>query len=237
MKKRKHILIVEDDLSILMGLKDNLISEGYKVSTATNGTEGLKMALKNNIGLLILDIMLPGLNGFEICKKVKIEKPLLPVMMLTARSSEMDTIAGLDYGADDYITKPFSLSELLARIRAIIRRSYLTKEEIETFSFGNVHLDFKKLEATVNDIPTKFTFKEYAILKYFVQHAGEVVHRHDLLDEVWGYDKIPTTRTVDNFILDIRKKIEKEPSNPQYFLSISGAGYRFCPPINISKPT
>ena len=144
MKKRKHILIVEDDLSILMGLKDNLISEGYKVSTATNGTEGLKMALKNNIGLLILDIMLPGLNGFEICKKVKVEKPLLPVIMLTARSSEMDTIAGLDYGADDYITKPFSLSELLARIRAIIRRSYPTTEEIETYSFGNVHLDFKK---------------------------------------------------------------------------------------------
>ena len=234
MKKRKHILVVEDDMSILMGLKDNLITEGYKVSTAMNGTEGLQMALQNNTDLLILDIMLPGMNGFEICKKVKIDKPLLPVIMLTARGSEMDTIAGLDYGADDYITKPFSLSELLARIRAIIRRSYPIKEEIETFSFGNVQLDFKKMEAFVNDNPIKFTRKEYDILKYFVQHAGEVVHRHDLLNEVWGYDKIPTTRTVDNFILDIRKKIEKEPSNPQYIVSISGVGYRFNPPKNIS---
>ena len=127
MKKRKHILVVEDDMSILMGLKDNLITEGYKVSTAMNGTQGLQMALQNNTDLLILDIMLPGMNGFEICKKVKIDKPLLPVIMLTARDSEMDTIAGLDYGADDYITKPFSLSELLARIRAIIRRSYKKK--------------------------------------------------------------------------------------------------------------
>ena len=129
MKKRKHILVVEDDMSILMGLKDNLIAEGYNVSTAMNGTEGLQMALQNNTDLLILDIMLPGMNGFEICKKVKIDKPLLPVIMLTARGSEMDTIAGLDYGADDYITKPFSLSELLARIRAIIRRSYPIKEK------------------------------------------------------------------------------------------------------------
>lgn len=227
MKKRKHILLVEDDMSILMGLKDNLIAEGYKVSTAMNGTEGLQMALQNHTDLLILDIMLPGINGFEICKKVKIDKPLLPVIMLTARGSEMDTIAGLDYGADDYITKPFSLSELLARIRSIIRRSYPKIEEIETFSFGNVQLDFKKMEAFVNNNPIKFTRKEYDILKYFVQHAGEVVHRHELLNEVWGYDSIPTTRTVDNFILDIRKKIETEPSNPTYIKTISGVGYKF----------
>ena len=227
MKKRKHILVIEDDISILMGLKDNLIAEGYKVSTAMNGTEGLQMALQNQTDLLILDIMLPGMNGFEICKKVKIEKPLLPVIMLTARGSEIDTIAGLDYGADDYITKPFSLSELLARIRAIIRRSYPKKEEIETFSFGNIRLDFKKMEASVNDKQIKFTHKEYNILKYFIKHDGEVIHRHELLNEVWGYDSIPSTRTVDNFILDIRKKIEKEPSNPVYIITVSGVGYKF----------
>lgn len=227
MKKRKHILVIEDDISILMGLKDNLIAEGYKVSTAMNGTEGLEMALQNQTDLLILDIMLPGMNGFEICKKVKIDKPLLPVIMLTARGSEMDTIAGLDYGADDYITKPFSLSELLARIRAIIRRSYPKKEEIETFAFGNVHLDFKKMETFVNNNPIKLTRKEYDILKYFIKHDGEVIHRHELLNEVWGYDKVPTTRTVDNFILDIRKKIEKEPSNPVYIKTVSGVGYKF----------
>jgi DNA-binding response OmpR family regulator len=229
MEKTKHILVVEDDISILTGLKDNLIGEGYKVSTALNGTEGLEMAINSKVDLIILDIMLPGMNGFEICKKIKIEKPQLPVVMLTARGSEMDKIAGLDYGADDYITKPFSLSELLARIRAVLRRVYPSTAEIEQYSFGKARLDFKKMEAFVNDIPVKFTRKEYAILKYFVQHAGEVVHRHDLLNEVWGYDKIPTTRTVDNFILDIRKKIEKNPSAPSYIISISGVGYRFNP--------
>lgn len=229
MEKTKHILVVEDDISILMGLKDNLIGEGYKVSTALNGTEGLSMAFNSNIDLLILDIMLPGMNGFEICKKVKLEKPMLPVVMLTARGSEMDKIAGLDYGADDYITKPFSLSELLARIRSVLRRAYPTKEEITQFSFGKIRFDFKKMEAFANNVPIKFTRKEYAILKYFVSHAGEVVHRHDLLNDVWGYDKIPTTRTVDNFILDIRKKIEETPSNPKFIVSISGVGYRFNP--------
>lgn len=229
MDDSKHILVVEDDISILTGLKDNLLGEGYKVSTAINGSEGLDFALQNKIDLLILDIMLPGLNGFEICKKVKIVKPLLPIVMLTARGSEIDKIAGLDYGADDYITKPFSLSELLARIRAILRRVYPSKEHLENFSFGNVIIDFKKMEAFVNHLPIKFTRKEYAILEYFARHAGEVVHRHDLLNEVWGYDKIPTTRTVDNFILDIRKKIEETPSNPKYIISISGVGYRFNP--------
>jgi len=229
MEKTIHILVVEDDISILMGLKDNLISEGYKVSSALNGTEGLDMAFNKKIDLLILDIMLPGMNGFEICKKIKLEKPQLPVVMLTARGSEMDKIAGLDYGADDYITKPFSLSELLARIRAVLRRVYPSTAEIEQYSFGKVRLNFKKMEAFVNDISVKFTRKEYAILKYFVHHAGEVVHRHDLLNKVWGYDKIPTTRTVDNFILDIRKKIEETPSNPTHIISISGVGYRFNP--------
>lgn len=227
MEKKKHILVVEDDISILMGLKDNLIIEGYTVSTSINGKEGLKMALQNQIDLLILDIMLPGMNGFEICKKVKSEKPLMPVLMLTARSSEMDKIAGLDYGADDYITKPFSISELLARIRAILRRAYPINKKFEKFSFDNVKIDFIKMTAFVDEKEVRFTRKEFLILEHFIVHEGEVVHRHDLLDEVWGYDKIPSTRTVDNSILEIRKKIEKEPSNPKHIISISGVGYRF----------
>jgi len=227
MNRSKHILVVEDDLSILVGLQDNLIIEGYEVSTATNGTEGLNLANKKDFDLLILDIMLPGMNGFEICKKVKKEKPLLPIIMLTARSSEMDKIAGLDYGADDYITKPFSLSELLARIRAVLRRAYPLKEELEKYAFGNVEIDFKKMDAFVDGKDIQFTKKEFSILEYFIQHEGEVVHRHDLLNKVWGYDKTPTTRTVDNFILDIRKKIEKTPSNPKHIVSISGVGYKF----------
>lgn len=229
MEEKKYILVVEDDISILMGLKDNLIAEGYDVKTSMNGTEGLELALKNEIDLLILDIMLPGMNGFEICKKIKMKKPILPIIMLTARSSEMDKIAGLDYGADDYITKPFSLSELLARIRAILRRAYPEQKELEQYTFGKVKIDFKKMQVSVNGKEVKFTVKEFAIMEYFIRHAEEVVHRHDLLDEVWGYKAMPSTRTVDNFILDMRKKIEEIPSNPKHIVSISGVGYRFQP--------
>ncbi|MEN8194088.1 MAG: response regulator transcription factor [Bacteroidota bacterium] len=231
MNRKKHILVVEDDLSILMGLQDNLIAEGYKVTTASNGTDGFNLASNNNFDLLILDIMLPGMNGFDICKRIKKEKPLLPIVMLTARSSEMDMVSGLDYGADDYITKPFSLSELLARIRAVIRRAYPDKKELENYSFGNVTIDFKKMQAFVNGEEIKFTVKEFAIMEYFIRHSGEVVHRHDLLNEVWGYNVMPSTRTVDNFILDIRKKVEETPSDPKHIISVSGIGYRFQPKV------
>lgn len=227
MEGKRHIILVEDDISILMGLKDNLIAEGYTVKTADNGKVGYELASENEFDLLILDVMLPGMNGFEICKKIKLEKPLKPIIMLTARSSEMDKIAGLDYGADDYITKPFSISELLARIRAILRRAYPLREKLEQYAFNNVKIDFKKMNAFVDGKEIRFTKKEFLILKYFIRHEGEVVHRHDLLDEVWGYNKIPSTRTVDNSILEIRKKIERAPSNPKHIISVSGVGYRF----------
>lgn len=227
MEGKRHIILVEDDISILMGLKDNLIAEGYTVKTADNGKVGYELASENEFDLLILDVMLPGMNGFEVCKKIKLEKPLKPIIMLTARSSEMDKIAGLDYGADDYITKPFSISELLARIRAILRRAYPQREKLEQYAFNNVKIDFKKMNAFVDGKEIRFTKKEFLILKYFIRHEGEVVHRHDLLDEVWGYNKIPSTRTVDNSILEIRKKIERTPSNPKHIISVSGVGYRF----------
>lgn len=227
MEKRKHILLVEDDESILFGLQDILEGEGYQISTASNGIDGLKLATEKPIDLLVLDIMLPGMNGLEICKKIKEEKLSLPIIMLTAKSSEIDKISGLDYGADDYITKPFSLSELLARIRAILRRAYPKKNILKQYSFGNVKLDFIKMEAFVNDREIRFTKKEFAILEYFINRAGEVVHRHELLNNIWGYDKTPSTRTVDTFILEIRKKIEETPSNPKHIVSISGVGYRF----------
>ena len=185
------------------------------------------LAINKVVDLVLLDIMLPGINGFEICKKIRQIKPTLPIIMITARGAEMDKIAGLDYGADDYITKPFSLSLLLARIRAILRRAYPEKKTIDTIQFGDISIDFKSMLAYKGENPIKFTRKEFDILQYFVNHNGEVVHRHDLLNEVWGYDKVPSTRTVDNFILDIRKKIEPIPSKPKYILSISGVGYRF----------
>jgi DNA-binding response OmpR family regulator len=227
LEKRIHILIVEDDESILFGLKDILESKGYQISTSSNGKEGFTLASNLPIDLLILDIMLPGMNGLEICKRIRKEKIELPIILLTAKSLEMDKISGLDYGADDYITKPFSLSELLARIRALLRRTYSEKNHLKQYTFGNVKIDFIKLEAFVDNKEVKFTSKEFAILEYFINRDGKVIHRHELLNNIWGYDKIPTTRTVDTFILEIRKKIEEVPSKPKHIISVSGVGYRF----------
>lgn len=223
----KTILIIEDDVSILRGLKDNLEYEAFTVIFETNGERGLQMALEKSPDLILLDIMLPDLNGYEICKKLKKEKPELPIIMITARGSEIDKVSGLDIGADDYVTKPFSIPELMARIRAVFRR-YDQKTEIpEQYSFGNNTLDFKKFLAFRNNHEIKLSGKEFAILEYFINHEGEVVHRHDLLHEVWGHKGMPTTRTVDNFILELRKKLEKDPSNPEHIVSIRGVGYRF----------
>ena len=223
------ILIIEDDVSILRGLKDNLTFEGYRVHTSTDGQEGLKLALEKHIDLLLLDIMLPGMNGYEICRRLKKEKPELPVIMITARGSEMDTVAGLDIGADDYISKPFGIPELLARVRAVLRRSSTDEQEIETYSFGNVSLDFKKFQATVNNEQTELSSKEFAIMKYLIAHEQEVIHRHELLEKVWGFNVTPTTRTVDNYILELRKKLEEDPSNPKHIITVRGAGYKFIP--------
>ena len=164
------ILVIEDDISILRGLKDNLTLECYQVHTSADGQEGLKIALERHVDLLLLDIMLPGMNGYEICRRLKKEKPDLPIIMITARGTEMDTVAGLDIGADDYISKPFSIPELLARVRARLRRSSQDHTEIETFSFGNVLLDFKKYITTVHNESVDLTSKEYAIMKYLIEH-------------------------------------------------------------------
>lgn len=223
------ILIIEDDISILRGLKDNLTFEGYQVKISTDGLEGFNLALENPVDLLLLDIMLPGLNGYEICRKLKKEKPDLPIIMITARGSEMDTIAGLDIGADDYISKPFSIPELLARVRAVLRRSSEVTHDIETYAFGNVSMDFKKFHTSVDHKTVNLSSREYAIMQYLIAHEHEVVHRHDLLEKVWGFDKAPTTRTVDNYILELRKKLEHDPSNPKHILTIRGAGYKFMP--------
>jgi DNA-binding response OmpR family regulator len=222
----KTILIIEDDISILRVIKDNLLHEGYQVITETDGKKGLILTLEKKPDMLLLDIMLPGINGYEICRKLKKEEPQLPIIMITARGSEMNKVSGLDIGADDYITKPFSIPELLARIRAVFRRFDQDSDPIQ-YSFGNVKIDFKKYRTFVNDKEVKLSGKEYAIMEYFIKHEGEVVHRYELLDEVWGYDTIPTTRTVDNFILDLRKKLEINPSKPKYIISIRGVGYRF----------
>ena len=225
----KTILVIEDDVSILRGLKDNLKFEEYEVLTATNGQEGLKLALEKSPDLILLDIMLPGISGYDICRKVKEQKFDLPIIMLTARGKEVDKIAGLDLGADDYITKPFSTPELLARIRAILRR---TQNEVSIqgkYSFGNVIMDFKQYQTFVNKKEVHLSAREYGIMKFLIEHAGEVMHRNALLDEVWGYESYPTTRTVDKHIMDLRKKLEEDPSNPKHILSLRGVGYKFVP--------
>ena len=227
MMNRKVILVVEDDPNIRLGLEDNLDLEGYQVLTAPDGVKGLKSAIEYEIDLLILDIMLPGMNGYEICRKIKAEKPNLPVFMLTARGSEMDKVAGLDIGADDYLTKPFSLPELMARIRASFRRVKKDPEPLSSFSYGNVFLDFRNFQAFFKDTEVSLTNKEFEIMTYFINHENKVIHRHDLLNEVWGYEAMPTTRTVDNFILNLRKKLENDPSKPKHIISVHGIGYRF----------
>jgi DNA-binding response OmpR family regulator len=185
--------------------------------------------LEKSPDLVLLDIMLPGINGYDICRKVKEQKPDLPIIMLTARSKEVDKVAGLDLGADDYVTKPFSTPELLARIRAALRRTKNKTPVQEEYSFGKVIMDFKQYQTFINNEEVHLSAREYAIMKFLIKHAGEVIHRHALLDEVWGYESYPTTRTVDNYILDLRKKLEEEPSNPKHILSIRGVGYKFAP--------
>ena len=223
------ILVIEDDLKILRGLEMNLKFEGYAILAATEGYEGLKKALEEPVDLLLLDLMLPGLSGFDICRKVRAQKPELPIVMLTAKGQEIDKVVGLDLGADDYVTKPFGVSELMARIRALLRRCETKGKDLERYSFGSVTLDFKKYQAEVRGKAVELSAKEYDVLRYLIEHAGEAVHRHDLLDKVWGYEAMPTTRTVDNFILDLRKKLEDDPAHPEHILSVRGVGYKFLP--------
>jgi DNA-binding response OmpR family regulator len=223
----KTILIVEDDAAILKGLEDALTVEHFKVIAATNGANGYTMAKRENIDLIILDLMLPEKNGREVCRDLRKDGINTPIIMLTSKKQEMDKVLGLELGADDYVTKPFSIRELLARIKALLRRKWEIKKEIEDCAFGNVEVDFKKQEATKKSKPLKLSSREFDILKYFVQHEGEVVTREMLLNDVWGYENFPTTRTIDNFILSLRKKIEDVQSRPKHLLTVHTSGYKF----------
>jgi DNA-binding response OmpR family regulator len=221
------ILIVDDEPNIVLPLQFLMEQNEYQVDVASSGEEAIEKLMQFEPDLILLDIMLPGINGFEICRKIKREKPHLPVIMLTAKSEETDMISGLDYGADDYITKPFSLTELFARIRSVLRRSGLKARSIDNYSFSNVRLDFENHRAFVDEKEVKLSVKEFDIMQYFIDHRGEVIHRHDLLDEVWGYDVMPTTRTVDNFMHELRKKLEEDSSQPKHIITIRGIGYKF----------
>jgi DNA-binding response OmpR family regulator len=224
----KRILIIEDDLAILRGLKDNLEYEKYEVLTATDGERGYSLIKEKKPDLIILDLMLPRMSGYELCRKVRSEDITTPVLMLTARGEEIDRVLGLDLGADDYVTKPFSVPELLARVRAILRRTHQAKSGPlpDGLIFGEMIIDFKRFEATKAGKNLKMSRKEFGVLRLLAARVGEVVTRDELLDEVWGYDQFPTTRTVDNHIALLRTKLEDDPSKPRHLLTIHGVGYK-----------
>ena len=222
------ILIVEDEEDLLNGLAINLEGEGYEVLKATRGDEGLKLGLETHPHLIILDVMLPEMNGFDVCRVLRQKGIETPVIMLTAKSEEIDRVVGLEIGADDYVTKPFSLPELLARIRARLRR--LPPPDTgppARYRFGDVEVDFEKHQTTRKGMPLNLTAKEYDILQLLIRCRGEVVTRDRMLAEIWGYEAYPTTRTVDNHILKLRKKLEDDPAASKYILSIYGQGYKF----------
>ena len=224
----KRILIIEDDRAILRGLKDNLEYESYEVLTAEDGEQGYCLIREKQPDLIILDLMLPKMNGYELCRKVRGEGVTTPILMLTARGEEVDRVRGLDLGADDYVTKPFSVPELLARIRAILRRVQRSKvgDLPNELRFGAVSIDFKRFEARKAGKILNMSRKEFGLLRLLAARVGEVVTRDEVLDEVWGYDHYPTTRTVDNHIASLRSKLEDDPSNPCHLITVHGVGYR-----------
>jgi len=224
-----RILVVEDDTSILRGLVDNLEYESYEVITATDGEAGYRLIQEKEPDLVILDLMLPKLSGYELCRKVRDEGVNTPILMLTARGEEADQVLGLDLGADDYVTKPFSIRELLARIRAILRRSQPSYTMPDELCVDDVVVNFLRYEARKGDKELKLTRKEYSVLQALAMRAGEAVTRDELLNEVWGYDSYPTTRTVDNHIASLRAKLEDDPSQPRHLLTIHGVGYKWVP--------
>ncbi|MFC2130516.1 response regulator transcription factor [Bacteroidota bacterium] len=223
----KKILIVEDDPAILMGLETALTEENFEIISIDDGEKGYNYALKKNPDLIILDIMLPNKNGLDICRELRKKNIHTPILMLTSKKEEIDKVLGFETGADDYVTKPFSIMELKMRVKALLRRSDPPKKELEVFEFSDITIDFKKHEVLKNNEPLNISAKELQILKYLIEREGEVVSRDKMLDDVWGYDNFPTTRTVDNYILSIRKKIEDDSTKPKHLITIHTVGYKF----------
>jgi DNA-binding response OmpR family regulator len=221
------ILIVEDEPNMVTGLRDNFEFEGYEVLTAGDGVAGLERALKESPDLVLLDVMMPRMSGLDVCKTLKAKRPSMPIIMLTARGQEVDKIVGLELGADDYVTKPFSIRELVARVKAVLRRARTAPKEQDSYSFGEVDVDVRKCQVSRRGKSLDFSSKEFDLLKYFLCHPGETLSRDRLLEDVWGYDHFPTTRTVDAHIVRLRQKVEPKPEEPRFILTVHGTGYKF----------
>ena len=224
-----RILLIEDEPGLIFTLQKRLESESFEVDVARNGEEGLQMAINEAYHLILLDVMMPGRDGFEVCSELRRHKNHVPILMLTARSLTMDKVLGFRLGADDYLTKPFQMAELIARIRALIRRSTLHSNDYinDHYSFGNVAINFKRAEVFIEDKLVPLSAKEFQLIRYFIKHHGEVRSRKEILNHVWGYHTLPSTRTVDVHVARLRQKIEPNPANPIYLLTVHNIGYRF----------
>jgi two-component system alkaline phosphatase synthesis response regulator PhoP len=224
--KPVKILVVEDEPAMVAGLRDNFEFEGYEVITARDGVEGLQRALDESPDLVVLDVMMPRMSGLEVCKQLRAKRASIPIIMLTARGQEVDKVVGLELGADDYVTKPFSIRELLARVKSVLRRTAVLPKDQDQHSF-DVQVDLRRCRVLRSGKVLDVSSKEFDLLKYFICHAGETLSRDRLLEEVWGYESSPTTRTVDTHLVHLRQKLEPDPEQPQYFLTVHGTGYRF----------
>lgn len=234
----KKILVVEDEQLVRQGLEDNLVLEGYAVICCSNGNEGLECFEAELPDLVIMDLMMPEMDGLELCRRIRSsERPQTPVMMLTAKNSEVDKVVGLELGADDYLTKPFGMRELFARVKALLRRYTVAppvvveEKELAELRFGNVHVDFKAYRAKKGEELLVFSAKEFELLRYLSSKPDVPVSRNELLDNVWGYNSYPSTRTVDNFIARLRHKVEDTPDKPKFILTVHGVGYKFVEPL------
>ncbi len=225
----KRILLVEDEPGLVMTLTDRLANEGYKVETASDGMTGFDRAAEGGYDLIILDVMLPRKNGFDVCRDLRQRGIETPVLMLTARGQVVDKVVGLKLGADDYLTKPFEMMELLARLEALSRRASSTKpgHSVDVYQFGPIRIDFRRAEIEKSDEKIDMSAKEFQLLRYFIEHREATISRDELLNEVWGYDAMPSTRTVDVHVAWLRQKIEPNPRHPQYILTVHGLGYKF----------
>jgi DNA-binding response OmpR family regulator len=224
-----RILIVEDEPAILRGLADNLKRELHEVLTAADGETAYRLIKEKKPDLVILDLMLPKLSGYEVCRQMRIEGIATPILMLTARGEETDRVIGLDMGADDYVTKPFSVRELLARVRALLRRVQPAKAVVDQLTVEDVTIDFRRYEARKAGKPIEMTRREFQLLQALASRPGEVVTRDELLDQVWGLEAYPTTRTIDNHIATLRAKLERNPAEPNRLLTVRGVGYKWSP--------
>lgn len=224
------VLLIEDDLSLHMTIGDRLRAEGYAVLTAADGLTGLELATSSPCHVILLDLMLPGLGGYEVCRRLRQRGSTVPILMLTARGQTADKVAGLKLGADDYLTKPFDLLELVARIEALLRRSRTPPARAAAIQLGPLRIDLRAAEVTRHGRPVPLLAKEFELLRYFLDHPGETLSREELLREVWGYDFPPLSRTVDVHVLGLRQKLEEDPHHPILFLTVRGLGYKLAAP-------